>query len=212
MPGLPAVVASRGLLAGAFFGMDALLPLTLTAGARLQPDAAGIPLTAGAIGWAVASQLQGRLPDVPRERLLRAGFALLAARPGRHRARGRARRSAGWPAYLIWAVAGLGMGLGMPSVGVLLLDQSPEHRRGADSAALQIADVTASALCIGLAGVLVAAATAGLVVPVRRGARRLVAVFTSWRCSASRWRAGRPPRRAGVARSAGRERTAGAAS
>jgi len=29
--GLPAVVASRGLLAGAFFGVDALLPLTLTA-------------------------------------------------------------------------------------------------------------------------------------------------------------------------------------
>ena len=51
----------------------------------------------------------------------------------------------------------------MPSVGVLLLNQSPEHRRGADSAALQIADVTASALCIGLAGILVAAATAGLV-------------------------------------------------
>jgi hypothetical protein len=47
----------------------------------------------------------------------------------------------------------------MPSVGVLLLDQSPEHRRGADSAALQIADVTGSAICIGLAGVLVAAAT-----------------------------------------------------
>jgi hypothetical protein len=54
------------------------------------------------------------------------------------------------------------MGLGMPSVGVLLLDQSPEHRRGADSAALQIADVTTSALCVGLVGVLVAAATAGM--------------------------------------------------
>jgi hypothetical protein len=54
------------------------------------------------------------------------------------------------------------MGLGMPSVGVLLLEQSPEHRRGADSAALQIADVTLSALSIGLAGVLVAAATEGL--------------------------------------------------
>jgi len=58
------------------------------------------------------------------------------------------------------------MGLGMPSVGVLLLAQSPEHRRGADSAALNIADVTASALCIGLTGVLVAAATAGLL-PMR---------------------------------------------
>src|SRR5215218_3003327 len=30
VPGLPSVVAARGLLAGAFFGMDALLPLTLT--------------------------------------------------------------------------------------------------------------------------------------------------------------------------------------
>ena len=68
----------------------------------------------------------------------------------------------GWPAYLTWALAGLGMGFGMPSVGVLLLEQSPEHRRGADSAALQIADVTLSALSIGLAGVLVAAATEGL--------------------------------------------------
>jgi MFS family permease len=160
--GLPAVIASRGLLAGAFFGMDALLPLTLTAVHGYSATAAGIPLTAAALGWATASNLQGRFPKVRRERLLRAGFALvafglagtaLAAVPA----------LGGWPAYPFWAVAGLGMGLGMPSVGVLLLDQSPEHRRGADSAALQIADVTGSALCIGLAGVLVAAATVGLV-------------------------------------------------
>ena len=174
--GLPAVVASRGLLAGAFFGMDALLPLTLTSVHGFSPTAAGVPLTAGAIGWATASNLQGRFPHVPRERLLRAGFALLgvglagsalAALPA----------LGGWPAYPFWAVAGLGMGLGMPSVGVLLLDQSPEHRRGADSAALQIADVTASALCVGLAGVLVAAATAGLL-PLSAAVIASVAVFT----------------------------------
>ena len=159
--GLPAVIASRGLLAGAFFGMDVLLPLALTQLHGYGPAAAGIPLTAGAVGWAAASQLQGRHPGVPRARLLRVGFVLLAAGvagsalvavPG----------LGGWPAYLTWAVAGLGMGLGMPSVGVLLLEQSPEHRRGADSAAFQIADVTASALCVGLVGVLVAAAAAGL--------------------------------------------------
>jgi hypothetical protein len=175
-PGLPAVVASRGLLAGAFFGMDALIPLTLTSVHGYSPTAAGIPLTAGAIGWAAASNLQGRFPAVPRERLLRAGFALVAL--------GLAGSSlaavpalGGWPAYPFWALAGLGMGLGMPSVGVLLLDQSPEHRRGADSAALQIADVTASALCIGLAGVLIAAATTGpLSLPVAVVAS--VAVFT----------------------------------
>jgi MFS family permease len=159
--GLPAVVAARGLLAGSFFGMDTLLPLTLTRLHGYGPTGAGIPLTAGALGWAVASHLQGRRPDLSRVALLRAGFLLVAAGlagtavvalPG----------VGGWPAYVTWGVAGLGMGLGMPSAGVLLLDRSPEHRRGADSAAFQIADVTGSALCVGLAGVLVAAAASGL--------------------------------------------------
>src|SRR3954449_5311578 len=77
-PGLPAVVASRGLLAGAFFGLDALLPLVLTQVHGFNPTAAGVPLTVGALGWAIASNVQGRRPGIPRERLLRAGFALLA--------------------------------------------------------------------------------------------------------------------------------------
>jgi len=175
--GLPAVVAARGLLAGAFFGMDALLPLILTRVHGFSPTAAGIPLTAGALGWAAASNLQGRFPDLPRERLLRAGFALLALGLA-----GTALTAVpalgGWPAYGTWAVAGLGMGLGMPSVGVLLLDQSPEHRRGADSAALQIADVTASALCVALAGVLVAAAAGGAL-SLPAAVLGSVAVFTA---------------------------------
>jgi MFS family permease len=159
--GLPSVVAARALLAGSFFGMDALLPLTLTQLHGYNPTMAGVPLTAGALGWAAASQLQGRRPDAARVVLLRAGFVLLAvgmagtalvAAPG----------LAGWPVYITWAIAGLGMGLGMPSVSVLLLEQSPEHRRGTDSAALQIADVTASALCVGVVGVLIAAAASGL--------------------------------------------------
>jgi MFS family permease len=159
--GLPAVIASRGLLAGSFFGMDALLPLTLTAVHGFSPTAAGLPLTAGAIGWATASQLQGRRPGIPRERVLRLGFALLAVGLA-GTALAAVPALGGWPAYLSWAVAGLGMGLGMPSVGVLLLDQSSERDRGANSAALQIADVTMAALCIGLAGVLIAAAADGV--------------------------------------------------
>lgn len=159
-PGIPAVVASRGLLAGAFFGMDALLPFVLTEQHGWSAATAGLPLTAGAVGWVVAAQLQGRRPDVPRQRVLRAGALVLAA--------GLAATAAtavpalgGWPAYLTWGLAGVGMGLGMPSVGVLLLDQSPEAERGSNSAALQISDVTASALCVGLAGVLVAGAADG---------------------------------------------------
>ncbi|KQS73250.1 MFS transporter [Modestobacter sp. Leaf380] len=159
--GMPTVVASRGLLAGSFFGIDTLLPLTLTEVHGFDATTAGIPLTTGAIGWSLASALSGRRPDLSRVRLLQAGFVLLAvglagtafaALPG----------TGGWTAYLSWAVAGLGMGLGMPSLSVLLLEQSPEHRRGADSASLQISDVVGSALCVGLGGVLVAAAAVGV--------------------------------------------------
>jgi MFS family permease len=175
--GLPAVIASRGLLAGAFFGMDALLPLTLTAVHGFSPTAAGLPLTAGAIGWATASQLQGRRPDVPRQRVLRVGFVLLATGLA-GTALAALPALGGWPAYLSWAVAGLGMGLGMPSVGVLLLDQSTERDRGANSAALQISDVTMAALCIGLAGVLVAAATDG-VLTVPAAVLLTIAVLTA---------------------------------
>jgi MFS family permease len=177
-PGLPAVVAGRGLLAGAFFGMDVLLPLALTEMHGYSAAAAGVPLTAGALGWATASQLQGRNPQWSRVALLRAGFLLVAAGlvatalvavPG----------PGGWPAYLSWAVAGLGMGLGMPSLSVLLLDRSSDESRGADSASFQIADVTGSAVCIGVVGVLVAAAAAGtfsLSVAVLAGVVLLTAV------------------------------------
>jgi MFS family permease len=175
--GLPAVIASRGLLAAGFFGMDALLPLTLTQIHGFDPTAAGLPLTAGAIGWAVASQLQGRRPDVPRERVLRLGFVLLAVGLA-GTALAAIPALGGWPAYLTWAVAGLGMGLGMPSVGVLLLEQSTERDRGANSAALQIADVTASALAIGLAGVLIAAAADG-VLSVPAAVLTTIAVLTA---------------------------------
>jgi MFS family permease len=173
--GLPAVVAARGILAGAFFGMDALLPLAMTRLHGYGPAAAGIPLTAGALGWAAASQLQGRRPDASRVRLLRLGFALLAvgiAATGTILLPG----VGGWPAYLSWGVAGLGMGLGMPSVGVLLLEQSPEHRRGSDSAALNIADVTGSAVCVGIVGILIALTAAG-VLPLREAVGVAVGVL-----------------------------------
>jgi MFS family permease len=160
-PGLPAVVGARGLLAGAFFGMDALLPLSLTELHGYSPTTAGIPLTTGALGWALASQVQGRRPDVARVVLLRTGFVLLAVGLAAS-ALVAVPQLQGWPSYLTWAVAGFGMGLGMPSLSVLLLEQSREERRGADSAAFQIADVTMSAACVGLVGVLVAAAAAQL--------------------------------------------------
>ncbi len=50
----------------------------------------------------------------------------------------------------------------MSSCGVLLLAFTTDARRGADTAALQVADVTMSAITTGIAGVLIAAAARGV--------------------------------------------------
>jgi len=163
--GLPTVVLSRGLLTGAFFGVEAYLPLTLTAVHGTSPALAGLPLTVGAIGWSSASAWQGRRPEYPRDRLLRNGYLLLAL--------GLAGTTVGAVAFLpfwlvlpFWIVAGFGMGLAIPSVSVRLLELSPPADRGYNSAALQIWDMLLSAACIGFGGVLlVTVASAGAPTP-----------------------------------------------
>jgi MFS family permease len=154
--GLPTIVLSRGLLSGAFFAVEAYLPLTLTEVHGSSPTLAGLPLTIGALGWAAASAWQGRHPDYPRHRLLRIGFLLVAA------------SLAGvtlvafeqvpyWLVLPAWTVGGLGMGMAMPSLSVRLLELSPPSDRGFNSAALQIWDMLMVAGCIGFGGVLLLA-------------------------------------------------------
>jgi hypothetical protein len=67
----------------------------------------------------------------------------------------------GWLAYPGWALAGTGAGLAWSRLSVLLLALTPPAQHGVNSAALQIADAVGSALCIGAAGALVAAAERG---------------------------------------------------
>jgi MFS family permease len=159
--GVPAVVGFRGLLAGAFFSVESLVPLTLTLVHGYPPTAAGVPLTGGALGWAAGSWWQGRRPDVPRHRLVRAGFALVAVSAG-GMAVASQHGAPAWLVYPVWMAGGLGMGLAMTSVSVLLLALTPAAERGAGSSALQISDAVGSSLCIGLAGALVAASERGV--------------------------------------------------
>jgi len=151
--GLPTVVFARGLLAGSFFAVEAYLPLTLTAVHGASPALAGLPLTVGALGWAAGSWWQGRRPDFPRDRLLRAGFVLLAVGLVGTTVAAFAAPPY-WLVLPVWTAAGAGMGLAMPSVGVRLLQLSPPADRGFNSAAMQIWDMLLSAACIGFGGVL----------------------------------------------------------
>lgn len=166
--GVPAVVGFRGLLAGAFTSVESLVPLTLTLVHGYSPTAAGVPLTFGALGWAAASFWQGRRPNAARHLLVRVGFVLVGvaatgmavvAQPW----------SPAWVIYPVWVAGGCGMGLAMSSLSVLLLSFSPPAERGVNSSALQLSDSVASALCIGLAGALVAASARGLL-PIERAA------------------------------------------
>jgi MFS family permease len=163
-PGVSAPIAMRGLLAGAFFGVESLVPLTLTVQHHYNPTEAGLPLAIAGASWAVGSWYQGRADDSPgphvRIRIIRRGFAFLAAA-----ALGAACAAVpavpGWVAYPAWLLAGLGAGLTMSSVGDLMLNFTTDADRGADSAALQLSDATMSALTTGAGGVLVAAAARG---------------------------------------------------
>jgi MFS family permease len=152
--GLPTVVAMRGILAGAFFGAEAFVPLMLVQERGLSTTMAGLALTGGALGWATGSWFQGRPnTSVARHVLVRSGAALVAV----------AIAGTGMAlvpeipvivAGLAWTVGGIGMGLAMSSVSVLLFELSPASDQGVNSAALQLSDALFSITFIGLAGVI----------------------------------------------------------
>ncbi|MGH8869404.1 MAG: MFS transporter [Actinomycetes bacterium] len=152
--GLPTVIAQRGLLMGALLGAEAFIPLMLVTERGLSPALAGTTLTGGALAWAGASWLQGRLSAEERRWLLiRTGGALLGVGIG---IVSLALVHAVSPLVAVagWTVAGFGLGLSIASISVLAFRLSPETDRGAVSAAIQLSDALGSVVFVALAGVL----------------------------------------------------------
>ncbi len=78
-PGLPAVIASRGLLTCAFFGLDAFVPYAITNGRSRSTLAASLAVTVGAVSWTAATWIQQRwIGRLGEARFVRAGYLLLA--------------------------------------------------------------------------------------------------------------------------------------
>jgi hypothetical protein len=158
--GVPSAVAFRGVLAGAFFGMEALVPLTLTIEHHYSATMSGLPLTLTAVSWAAASQLQGHWRQPNRPLLVAIGLALTAL-AGAGMALVASGVLGGWAAFVAWPVAGFGAGFALTSASVVMLEFTTDADRGSDSSSLQLADSSASALCTAFAGALVAAAAHG---------------------------------------------------
>lgn len=150
--GLPTVIAMRGILAGAFFGAEAFLPLMLVAERGLSSTLAGLSLTGGALGWAAGAWYQGR-PGMrtPRYLLVRVGCGLVALAIA-------ALSLVLLPvvppfvAMAMWAVGALGMGMSIASLSVLLFELAPPEDHGVNSAAIQVSETLFTITFVGLAG------------------------------------------------------------
>jgi len=158
--GLPSVVLMRGLIAGALFGAEIYVPYLLIAEYDFSPTWAGLALTAAALTWAAASDVQGRVGDrIGNARITLIGSALLFTSLV-------VAGAVAWghlhPAVLIvgWAFAGAGMGLMYPRLTVLTLAYSTPQNQGFNSSALSISDAVGAAASIAAMGLVFTALTA----------------------------------------------------
>ncbi|MEO9324113.1 MFS transporter [Nocardioides sp. C4-1] len=158
--GLPAIIAVRGAGSAAFLGSEIYLPYLLQERYDASATVAGLTLTTAALGWASASQVQGRLGDRLGDRqALRIGSPLVAAGLLATLAVA-ALGLPGWLLPLTWAVAGVGMGLQTPRVGVLVLGESPDDERAANTSAMALGDSVGAAVAIAVGGLAFSAAGA----------------------------------------------------
>ncbi|MGN8129951.1 MFS transporter [Paenarthrobacter sp. 22069] len=157
--GLPSVILVRGFAAASFFGAEVYLPYLLIDRYGFPPTLAGLTLTGGALAWAGAAAVQGRLGSRLSHRvavqvgslMVLAAILLALATTALH-----------WPAAIAiagWVVAGGGMGLLYPRLSVMTLALSTKENEGFNSSAMSISDSLGGALSLAATGIVFAAFT-----------------------------------------------------
>jgi MFS family permease len=153
-PGLPAAVATRGILTFAFFGTDAYIALALTDALDQETWVTGVALTLTTLTWTGAAWLQQRVVVRRGPRwLVRRGLALIAVSV--------LATIVGLSVHPVvvvaaWTLAGLGIGLCYAPISVTVLGTAPVGEEGKASASLQLTDVLGVSLGTGVTGVFVA--------------------------------------------------------
>ncbi len=155
-PGLPAVVASRGLLTFSFVGVDSFIPYAITNGRDSTVFVGSIAVTMTTLAWTTGAWIQERsIGRFGEAALVRAGYLVLvpaivvvaiAALPD---------VVPFWVIHIGWAIGGLGMGLGYAAHAQLTLRAAPAEHYGAATASLQLLDNLGIALGTGAIGIVV---------------------------------------------------------
>ncbi|WP_164204431.1 MFS transporter [[Micrococcus luteus] ATCC 49442] len=157
--GLPSVILTRGLAGAAFFGAEVYLPYLLIEEYAFPPAFAGLALTIGAVAWAGAAAIQGRLGTrLPHRRAVRIGAALVLVAIVLALATAAFHLVAA-VAIIGWTMAGAGMGLLYPRLSVMTLALSSKDNEGFNSSAMSIADSLGGALALATTGIVFTAFT-----------------------------------------------------
>jgi MFS family permease len=155
-PGMPAAVATMGLLNLAFFGVDAFVPLGLVEVRGTSVTFAGLALTAATVTWTTGSWIQARTSTrISRRTVTRLGMVLLAT----SFIVTTAALAPTLPVEVTvagWAIAGLAMGLAYTTLSLTMLELAPPGQEGDASASLNLTSVLGSGLGAGLGGALIA--------------------------------------------------------
>jgi MFS family permease len=156
--GLPAVIASGFLANAAFFSVEGFLPAYLTRVAGLTLTVASIVVTCGVLSWTIGTWAQSRLANSrPMARIATLGEALMLVGVGGVVAG--VASGAAIVVYVAWGLAGLGMGMTYPAIGVLATDVAATGDAEVTTLAqYQLGDVLGSGFGPALVGIAVNAA------------------------------------------------------
>ncbi|MFT3942503.1 MAG: MFS transporter [Ancrocorticia sp.] len=151
--GLASTVLLRGLINGAFLGVEAFLPLMLQEIHGWTPFQAGLVLTVASITWAIGSSSQSHIMNPALRRRIPVIGAIIqlvglaATIPGAFGS------VPGTIVIIGWTISGFGIGLVYPAMTVHGLSMSTPANQGRTSSSLQMADTLGGAVAVALAGI-----------------------------------------------------------
>jgi MFS family permease len=153
----------RGVVAGSFFAAEIYVPLALQEIRGTSVALSGGVLTAATITWFAGSWLQGSHKlKYSRQQVLFVGVVLTALGIALTPVAVFMPTSifvSAVIASVVWGIAAFGMGMVFPTLGVLMLDQSPDEEHARHSASLQMSDSFGVVIATAIAGSVLALAS-----------------------------------------------------